>query len=161
MPLTANELFSNPFTAMRRMSEEMDRVFSDLLSGRDSGDGGTSSRWMPAIEVHQRSNEMIVSAELAGMKPDDVKVQVTDEALIIEGERKLEREEKQGEQWHSERRYGQFYRSIPLPEGTNADQVRAEFKNGELCVTIPVQTPESRSRQVPIEGETHSGQTTH
>lgn len=108
--------------------------------------------WAPTIEISERENEMVVCAELPGLKPEDVKVEVTDDALVIEGERKQEHEEKQGGRWHSERRYGQFHRTIPLPEGAKSEQARADFKNGELQVTVPVERPNSKRRQIPIGG---------
>ena len=81
-----------------------------------------------------------------------MKVEITDDALVIEGERKHEREDKQEGRWHSERSYGRFHRTIPLPEGATAEQARADFKNGELQITVPIQRPQSKRRQIPITG---------
>jgi HSP20 family protein len=150
----SGDFFSNPFSMMRRMHEEMDRVFSDVLGGRPSGSelGGGLAAWAPAVEVSERENQLNVCAELPGLKPEDVKVEVTDDAVIIEGERKQEHEEKDRGGWRSERRYGRFYRTIPLPEGANTEQARADFRNGELHVTVPVERPQSRRRQIPIGG---------
>ena len=84
------------------------------------------------------------------MKPEDVKLEITREALVISGERKQEREEK-GEGFHrSERHYGRFYRQIPLPEGAETDKAEARFTNGELRVTIPVPEVAHERRQIPI-----------
>jgi HSP20 family protein len=113
---------------------------------------------LPAIEVSERDNQMVVCAELPGLKPEDVKVEVTEDAIVIEGERKHEHEEKQGGRWHSERSYGRFYRAIPLPDGAKSEQVRADFKNGELQVTVPVEQAQSKRRQIPIGGSTHEAQ---
>jgi HSP20 family protein len=158
--LSPAEFFSNPFSVMRRMHEEMDRVFSDAFGGRHSnaGMGGGLASWSPAIEVSERDNQMVVCAELPGLKPEDVKVEVTEDAIVIEGERKHEHEEKQGGRWHSERSYGRFYRAIPLPDGAKSEQVRADFKNGELQVTVPVEQAQSKRRQIPIGGSTHEAQ---
>ena len=152
--MTPSEFFNNPFAAMRRMHEEMDRVFSQTLGGApgSAGFGGGLTAWSPALEVSEQDNQMTICAELPGLKPEGVKVEVTDDALVIQGERKQEHEDKTGGQWRSERRYGQFYRSIPLPEGASAEKARADFKNGELIVTVPVQRPESKRRQIPIGG---------
>jgi HSP20 family protein len=155
-PLSVNpsEFFSNPFSAMRRIHDEMDRMFAQAWQGRSgtSGIGGGLSTWAPAVEVSQRDNEMVVCAELAGLKPEDVKVEVTEDALIIEGERKQENENREGGRWHSERSYGRFYRTIPLPEGADTEKARADFKNGELLVTVPVHRPENKRRHIPISG---------
>lgn len=155
-----NEFFNNPFSTMRRMHEEMDRMFADAFGNRSgaAGFGGGLTAWSPAVEVSERDNQLMVCAELPGLKPEDVKVEVTDDALVIQGERKQEHEEKTGGRWHSERHYGQFYRTIPLPEGASADKARADFKNGELQVTVPLERSESKRRQIPIGGTASEGQ---
>ncbi|HEX4232544.1 MAG TPA: Hsp20/alpha crystallin family protein [Bryobacteraceae bacterium] len=147
--LSPREFFTaNPFALMRRMSEEMDRAFGDFGFGRGQGE---TSMWSPAIEVTERDGNYVVHAELPGLKPEDVKVEVTNDALVIQGERKSTQDEKQGGVRRTELRYGQFYRSIPLPEGVNPEQVRAKFENGILEVTTPVPAQKSNARQIPID----------
>jgi HSP20 family protein len=141
-------LTANPFSLMRRMSEEMDNFFSQARSGWRRESGGV---WSPAIEVDEREGNYIVRAELPGLKPEEVKVELRDNALVIEGERRSEHEETRGGIHRSERRYGQFYREIPLPEGVNPDQVNARFENGMLEITAPVPQARSNSRQIPIQ----------
>ena len=141
---------ASPFHWMRRMSEEMDRVFGGFGFGRDQGEGFA---WSPALEVVEREGRYVVRAELAGLKPEEVKVEVTDGTLVVQGERKSDYDEKQGGYRRSEHRYGRFYRSVALPEGTDPGQVRARFENGMLQVTFPVpQQRQSDRRQIPIEG---------
>jgi len=150
------DLFSgSPFSMMRRMSEEMDRMFADFGFARSLGEG---KGWAPAIEVAERESNYIVHAELPGLKPEEVKVDVTDDAIIIQGERKSMRDENKGGIHRSERRYGQFYRSIPLPEGANTDQIKANFDNGVLEVTVPMPPPpQVNRRQIPIQGGRSGG----
>jgi HSP20 family protein len=151
--LSPGEFFANPFAAMRRMHEDMDRMFADMMGRQTGGSAmGGLGAWSPAVEISQRENELSVCAELPGLKPEDVKVEITDEALIIDGERRHEERREEGGKWHSERHYGHFHRTIPLPEGANTTDARAEFKNGELRVTIPVEAPKSNRRQIPISG---------
>ena len=140
---------SNPFTLMRRMSEEMDRVFGQAFGQTSGGRGGGG--WYPAVEVAEQNGQLQVHAELPGLKPEDVKVEITDDALIIRGERKYEREHQVGKAYRSERRYGEFYREIALPEGVKADQAKAQFNNGLLEVTVPIAESQRKTRQVPIE----------
>ena len=147
--LMPSDLFnSDPFSLMRRFHEEMDRTFAHFFGKESDGESGA---WYPAIEVVQQGGELKVHAELPGLKPEDVKVEVTDDALVIQGERKYEHEDKKGGVYRSERRYGQFYREISLPEGANAEQAKASFKDGVLEVVLPVPEAKSNRRTIPIE----------
>jgi HSP20 family protein len=138
-----SEFFSaSPFALMRRFSDEMDRMFE--------GRRGELAPWSPAVEVSERDGKLEIRADLPGLNEKDVKVEVTDEGLIIQGERKREHEEHREGYHRSERSYGQFYRVIPLPEGANVDQARAEFRNGELRVNVPVPQQQRKSREIPI-----------
>lgn len=132
----------NPFALMRQFTEEMDRTFGQVPNG-----GGA---WLPAIEVKQEKDKLTVSAELPGIKKEDVKVNITDGMLTLEGERKQEKEEKREGYVRSERSYGKFLRSVALPEGAKTDQAAAQFKDGMLEVTIPVPEAKETGRQIPI-----------
>lgn len=134
----------NPFIMLRRLTEDMDRAFGEAARNR-AGD----AVWAPVIEVTERDGNYVVRAELPGLKPEEVKVECTDEALVIEGERTLEREEDGGRR--SERMYGRFYRVIPLPEGAKVSDAQARFQDGVLEVTVPVAKREEQRRQIPIE----------
>ena len=101
--------------------------------------------------LRQQGDNLTVCAELPGLNKDDVKVEASDEGLVIRGERKQENEERREGMYRSERSYGSFYRVVPLPEGANVDQARAEFKNGVLKVSIPVPQQQQRSREIPIQ----------
>ncbi len=108
------------------------------------------SELQPVVEVSEHDGKLEVVADLPGVKETDVKVEVTDEGLVIQGERRREHEEKGEGFYRSERTYGQFYRLIPLPEGANLDQARAEFRNGELRVSLAVPEQQRKVRQIPI-----------
>jgi HSP20 family protein len=150
--LSPEEFFySNPFSLMRRMSEEMDRTFGQFFS---NAGGGTRS-WNPEMEIAERDGQLHIQTDLPGVRPEDVKVEITHDRLTISGERKSEREHKVGGAYRSERRYGEFYREIALPEGVNGDQAKAQFHDGVLEVTVPVPQQASNRRQIPIQsGET-------
>src|SRR5690242_16512621 len=126
---------TDPFSFMRRFHDEMDRRMAQIF-GNESGQGAGS--WRPAVEIAERNGQLCIHAELPGVKPEDVKVEATDNALVIHGERKDEHEENKSGVYRSERRYGSFYREIPLPEGVNAEQAQANFKDGVLEVTLPM-----------------------
>jgi HSP20 family protein len=139
----------NPFTFMKRMSDDMERLFSSNWPGWGATE---STSWSPNIEVTEREGQLRVYADLPGLNKEDVKVEVTPEGLVIQGERKREHEEHEQGYHRSERSYGAFYRRIPLPESAKVDQARAEFHNGVLEVSIPV--PEERQKRVTIPIET-------
>jgi HSP20 family protein len=80
-----------------------------------------------------------------------VKVHVDGDTLVVEGDRKQEKEEKREGYYHSERSYGTFYRSIPLPEGAKADQTAAQFNNGVFEVTVPIPEVKAKRQDVPIQ----------
>ena len=141
------ELF-NPFALMRRMQDEMSRAFS---AGGRSGEN-RDFVWVPPIETQVRDNQLVVSAELPGVPEENIEVHVTDDALIIRGERQEQRhEESKGNVRRTELRYGEFYRAIPLPEGAHPDQARAEIRNGVLEVTIPLSQQKQNTRQIPVQ----------
>jgi len=135
----------NPFGLMRRLSEEMDRTFGRWGEGAEGISG-----WMPPIEVTEREGNLVVCADRPGINKDDVKIEMTADEMTIRGERKQEHEEKREGYYRSERSYGQFYRSIPLPEGADLDKAKAEFKDGVLEVTVPVPESPSKRREIPI-----------
>ncbi|HKX31789.1 MAG TPA: Hsp20/alpha crystallin family protein [Blastocatellia bacterium] len=154
-------LVMSPFELMRRLTDEMDRSFENLNRSR-SINGSETAIWSPAVEVFERDNNLIVRAELPGLEKDNVKVEVTDDGLIIQGERKCEHEDRQEGFYQTERSYGQFYRLIPLPEGANLDQVKAQFTNGVLEISVPIPESQGQRRNIPIEsGQTPAGQTTN
>ena len=101
--------------------------------------------WSPQIDVSQKNNELVVRADLPGLTKDDVKVDITDDAITIQGERRKEHEEERGGVYRVERSYGSFYRTIPLPDGAMTDQAKASFKDGVLEITMPA-PPEQVTR---------------
>jgi HSP20 family protein len=158
----------SPFAFMRRFSEEMDRLFEDFGFGRgfpapppDLGLGrfgeAGGSLWSPQVEVFERGGQLIVRADLPGMTKDDVNIEVADDALVIRGERREEREENEEGYYHTERSYGSFYRSIPLPAGVDAENANATFRDGVLEITLEAPQRQSRSRRLEIREGTEAG----
>lgn len=148
--------FFSPFSMLNRFADEVERSLGDFgfgrgwLGPREWGRGGQFD-WSPQVEVHERDGQLIVRADLPGLSKDDVKVDINDDALTIQGERKQEHEENREGYYRSERSYGSFFRTIPLPEGINAEAAKASFRDGVLEVTMPMpQRTERRGRQVEI-----------
>jgi len=155
----------SPIDLMRRMTEEMDRVFGDFgfaprwLMPRSVFRALPSIReaaWTPRIEAFQQDDKFIIRAELPGLTKDDVEVNLTEDAVVIQGQRKQEREEEREGYYHSERSYGSFYRAIPLPEGVIPDSAEASFKDGVLEIRLqapPHEVSKGRRLEIKAEGE--------
>ena len=101
------------------------------------------------IDVVQKNDQPLIKADLPGLKREDVTVEITDDAVILQGERKHDEEEEREGFYRSERSYGSFYRVIPLPTGAITEQAQATFKDGVLEITIPA-PPASRGRRLEI-----------
>ncbi len=123
---------------MRRMADDMDRLFENFGLGRAFGLGAPGSvwrgvaaedqsAWLPEVETFRRGDKLVVRADLPGLKKDDVKAEIDNGMLTISGHRSSEREENRDEFYRSERSYGSFYRAIPLPEGVESDNCEATF----------------------------------
>jgi len=141
----------SPFALMREFTGEMDRTFRTGAAGWDTSAERTA--WSPALDIQHCDGNLVITAELPGLKKDEVKVELTDDALVIQGERKREHKEDHEGYHRWERSYGQFYRSVALPEGVKTDQIKAELQDGILKVSVPVPQSEKKSRQVPIESK--------
>ena len=153
---------SSPFSVMRRLMGDMDRLFSGFgspwLTSLD--EQFERSFWAPQIDVFERGQELVVHADLPGLHQEDVKIHVDQGVLTISGQRSEEQERKdeRGSVYHRERNFGSFQRSIALPEGTDADQIRASFENGVLEVTAPLpQQARQRGREIPIGPKASAG----
>jgi HSP20 family protein len=148
----------SPFEMFRRLDEDMDRLFHQIWGGGRSlvrGRGGADAQamWMPQVEMREEGGKLHVCADLPGLKKEDVKLSLEGDQLIMQGERQSSREEgQQGSgYYHSERSYGSFYRSIPLPEGVNPQTAKADFKDGVLDVTFDApRQPQQQSRKIDI-----------
>lgn len=127
-----------PFRDLVTMRDDMDRLF-DVFFGVQPQD--MEDLWRPAIDIEENNGNLMVRAEIPGMKKEDIKVSVKEDMLTISGERKRENETKDKTFHRIERSYGQFRRMIRLPATVDADKVKATYKDGVLNVTLP--KPES------------------
>ncbi len=151
-------LAATPFEFMRRFGEEMDKLFGDFSFGHGWLAPGTEhGLWAPQVEIFERDGELIVRADLPGLTKEDVSLEIDNDGITIEGERHSEAEENREGFYRTERCYGKFYRRVPLPDGVDAENADATFRNGVLEITLeaPKRT-ESKPRRVEI-SETTSG----
>jgi HSP20 family protein len=116
------------------LREAMDHLFDDAFTRPLSVRDGWS---VPAIDMYQTDDEIVVKASIPGFKAEEVQINVTGEILTLRGEMKHE-DEKKEKSWHiREQRWGSFERSVALPTQVVADKAKAEFENGVLIVTLP------------------------
>ena len=159
-----------PLAMMRRMVDDVDRLFDNFGMGstgfglapvletdldRDLWNSSAAalerSAWSPQIETFRRGDNLVVRADLPGLKKEDVKVEIDNGILSISGERRAQQEQERDGYYRSERSYGQFYRALPLPDGVSDEQCDATFKDGVLEVTLAApKEPERKTKQVPI-----------
>ncbi len=148
--------WEDPRAMVKKMSEEMDQLFERFI-GRPMasrfGQGGASGKWMPPVEVVQRDGQLIIYADLPGIKREDVQIEINLDKLTIEGERREERQQNAPQGYRkSERSYGHFFRMIPLPPGADADSIQASMSDGVLQITVPVPaSAERRGRRIDIQ----------
>jgi HSP20 family protein len=152
-----------PFAMMRRISDEMDRLFENFGMGRGAfpafdpgwtadarGTQSAPSMWTPHIEVSEREGKLLVQADLPGIKREDINVQIEQDAIIIQGHRHQEQSGNESGYYRSERSYGSFYRTIPLPEGANAESASASFRDGVLRIELDAPREQQRGRKLEI-----------
>jgi len=145
---------ASPFRTLERFADEVTRIFDDFGVGRAWSRVPAATdllAWAPRVDVTQHNDELLIRADLPGLEKDDVKVNVADDAVTIHGERHRAQEEERDGVYRTERNYGAFYRTVPLPPGTVADQAKASFKNGVLEIRMPA-APAAAGRSIEIAG---------
>jgi HSP20 family protein len=107
--------------------------------------------WTPDVEMFQRGDELVIRADVPGMRKEDVTVEMSDGQLMLRGERKQEKEEKKDGYYRAERTYGTFYRILPMPAGAKIDEAKAVMREGVLEIIGPTTTIEEKTRTLSIE----------
>jgi len=142
----------DPFRELRSLQDEMNRLFLSNYS-RGSEEGFTSGAWSPKVDIFENKENLVIEAELPGMKREDVDVSIENNVLTLHGERKFEKKDN-GDNYHRvERSYGSFTRSFTLPQTVTAEGATADFKNGILRVQL-LKREETKARKIEIAGET-------
>ncbi len=139
-----------PARELNTIQSEMNRLFNTYFDA-PPGNGGTSGqrRWLPPMDLVETEDSFVLRADLPGLSEEDVNIELEDNVLTISGQRKSEHEERKEGFHRVERAYGSFSRSLTLPEGVNAEAIKANFDRGVLEVQIP--KPEERKpRKVAI-----------
>lgn len=140
----------DPFRELSQMQDRINRIFGDAYRGGDD-DSLKRSDWTPAVDIFETSkHEIVINAELPGLKREDIDIRVENNTLTIRGERKHQAEVKQEHYHRVERAYGSFSRSFALPSTVDAEKVAANFLDGVLTITLPMRE-EAKPRQIQVQ----------
>jgi len=138
-----------PVRELSSLQGEMNRLFNAFFDTPMPGGPGGQRRWVPAMDLVETDEDFVLRADLPGMTREDLAIELEDNVLTVSGERKAEHEDRQEGFVRVERSFGRFSRSLTLPDGVDADGIRAEFHDGVLEVRVP--KPEQRKpRKVQI-----------
>jgi len=137
----------------RGFRSDIDRLFEDFFSPgglATTGQGqGQTAFWAPAVDVSEDSDNFLVHAELPGLKPEDIDIELENNVLTLKGQRNFERKDEKQNYHFVERSYGSFYRSFSLPRNVDPNGIQANFEDGVLKISIP-KTEQAKPRKVEI-----------
>jgi HSP20 family protein len=142
----------DPYREFTTLQDRMNRIFQDFYGSRPTDDDVmTRGSWMPPVDIYQNGRqEIVLKAELPGIKREDIDLRVENNTLTLRGERKRE-SDVTDEQYHRvERAYGSFSRSFSLPDTIDTEKVRADFRDGVLTVTLPIRE-EAKPKQIQVQ----------
>jgi HSP20 family protein len=137
-----------PFQELRK---EIDRLFNEFFSRPVLPEKFEWFEWTPAVDVSETEDSIIVKADLPGVKPEEIEINISDNILTIRGEKKREEEEKKENFYRVERYYGSFMRAIQLPTEVDVEKVKATYKDGVLKVVLPKKVEPKKTIKVEVE----------
>lgn len=128
----------DPGRELDTLQGEMNRLFDGFFGRANAAPGaGATRRWVPAMDLVETDDSLVLRADLPGVKRDEIEIEVKDGVLTVSGQRRAEHEDKREGYHRVERSFGRFSRSLGLPKGVSADSVGATFEDGVLEVTMP------------------------
>lgn len=125
-----------PFRDLLTTQDRFNRLFNETFSNVFGGEELSGRAWNPAVDIYETDHNLVLKAELAGVDPKDVDIRVEDGTLYLKGERKQEKDVKEGNYHRVERSYGSFTRTFALPNSVNVDDIKADFKDGVLTLNM-------------------------
>ncbi|WP_194713219.1 Hsp20 family protein [Noviherbaspirillum soli] len=148
--------WEEPMALVRKVTEEADQLFARFIGrpiAAKSGEGGEAGKWMPPVEVLQRDDRLLICVDLPGISRDSVNVEVQRDRVLVDGERKDDFASGNAPGFRrSERSYGPFHRTVPLPEGVDPDSAQASMRDGVLEISLRMPSPaERRGKRLDIQ----------
>ena len=141
----------DPFRDLRTLQEEVNRLFSTNMSRSFGDEGIGTGAWAPSVDIYENKDQIVLEAELPGMKQEDFDLSIENNVLTLRGERKFEKTDESDNYHRVERSYGAFTRSFTLPQTVSAEGATAEYNNGVLRVTLP-KREETKARRIQVTG---------
>lgn len=149
VPFNKRDPWLAAFRDLEKMQDEMTNLFDfTLRPGRQ--EDIIARDWSPSLDVSESKDSLVVKADIPGMNKEDIHVSVQKDTLVIKGEKKQEKEVKEENFIRTERAYGSFYRAITLPETVDAANVKANYKNGVLELTLP-KKEEAKPKEIKVD----------
>jgi len=150
----ANIVRFDPFEDMGRLQREVNRLFEDnsRSTGRNGAELASTPTWAPAVDIFEDREEIVVKAELPGLKQQDIDIELTGDTLTLKGERKFEDTQRKDNYVRVERAYGSFHRSFTIGVPVKHDSVRASYRDGLLEIHLP-KSEETKPKKVLVTAE--------
>src|SRR5437660_12629542 len=142
----------DPFRDLRTLQEEVNRLFTGNVARAFDDEGIARGSWSPNVDIYENKDQIVLEAELPGMKREDFDLSVENNVLTLHGERHFEKKDDTDNYHRVERSYGNFTRSFTLPNTVSGEGAVADYRNGVLRVTWP-KREETKARQIEIRGE--------
>jgi len=136
-----------PFRGASALQDQINRLFGDVFEG-PSGESSLTT-WAPAVDIFETEHELVVKADLPDIDPKDLDIRVENNVLTIRGERKFEKKVSEENYLRVERSYGAFARSFSLANTVNSENIKADYQNGVLTLTIP-KREEAKPKQIKV-----------
>lgn len=140
----------SPFRELSRMQAEMNRLFNEFFSTRPERGEIATLEWSPSVDIYETKDDIVVKAELPGMKIEDIHISVRDNTLTLRGEKKQEKDVKEENYYRIERNYGYFQRIFTLPSSVQIDKIKAKYRDGVLEIFLP-KSEEAKPKEIKVE----------
>ena len=141
----------DPFRDLRTLQEEVNRLFSTNLTRAFGDEGIGRGAWAPSVDIYENKDQIVLEAELPGMKQEEFDLSIENNVITLRGERKFEKTDETDNYHRVERSYGSFTRSFTLPQTVSAEGATADYSNGVLRVTLP-KREETKARRIEVKG---------
>ncbi len=139
----------DPFRELNTITDRMNRLFQESFGQGSRDEGLMTANFVPPVDIYEDEHSVTIKMEVPGIDQKDIDVRVENNTLVVRGERKFEKDEKEENFHRIERRYGSFYRAFTLPNTVNTDDVSADYENGVLKVKL-TKKAEAKPKQIKV-----------